>query len=61
VGNYLLGPMAFIIPVAVAMSTFGGVLSGAFTTGRFESIIYNFSFNSNVKNVLFQVMLCYGS
>ncbi|XP_032784128.2 b(0,+)-type amino acid transporter 1 [Daphnia magna] len=34
VGNYLLGPVAFFIPLAVAMSTFGGVLTGAFATGR---------------------------
>ncbi|XP_046458061.1 b(0,+)-type amino acid transporter 1-like [Daphnia pulex] len=34
IGNYLLGPLAFTIPLAVAMSTFGGVLSSAFATGR---------------------------
>ena len=35
VGNALLGPVAFIIPLAVAMSTFGMVLAGFFQNARF--------------------------
>jgi len=34
VGNALLGPVAFIIPLAVAMSTFGTVLAGFFRNAR---------------------------
>jgi len=33
-GNRFLGPMAFIIPVSVVISTFGGIVGGGFSMGR---------------------------
>jgi len=35
VGNQFLGPMAFIIPVSVVISTFGGIVSRGFAMGRY--------------------------
>jgi hypothetical protein len=38
--NYMLGPASFLIPISVALSSFGSVLSGAISASRYFSQVH---------------------
>lgn len=54
----MLGPFAFIIPLGVALSTFGCAMSIQFATTRFVCCIFKFCLNRSENISITQVVLC---